>query len=1049
MAVKVNEDLLEQAALQWFAEEGYTVIHGLDIAPGEPAAERESFSEVLLLGRLKSALARINAKLPTDALDEAVKALLRMDAPSAVTNNHTFHKYLTEGITVAYSVKGEEKHEGVMLIDFENIDNNDWLAVNQFAIVNRQYHRRPDIILFVNGLPLAVIELKNMVASPTILDAFRQLQTYKNQIPDLFHYNELMVVSDGSDSRIGTLTSDFERFMPWRSINSEKPAPKTKLSLEVLIRGVFNKRRFLDLIKYFIVFEDDGDGTLIKKVAGYHQFHAVNKALAETIRATRPVTERSRSEGDRRIGVVWHTQGSGKSLTMLFYAGRVVQSAEMENPTIVVITDRNDLDEQLFSTFSKGSEILRQKPVQAQDRDDLKAKLRVASGGVIFTTVQKFFPDEIGMKHPLLSERRNIVVIADEAHRSQYSFRAKVVDVKDKAGNVEGKEISYGFAQHMRDALPNASFIGFTGTPIELSDKNTRAVFGDYISIYDIQRAVEDGATVRLYYESRLAKIALDEKERPKLDADFEEVTEGEEELKKEKLKSRWAQLEALVGAPKRVKTIAEDIVRHWEGRKAAMKGKAMIVCMSRRICVDMYNAIIKIRPDWKSADDKEGVIKVIMTGSASDPEEYQPHIRSEKAREAMAKRFKDPKDPLEIVIVRDMWLTGFDAPCAHTMYTDKPMQGHGLMQAIARVNRVFEDKKGGLVVDYLGLADNLKSALANYTDSGGEGKPAFDQEDAVAVMLEKYELCCGLFNGFDWTKFKSGSPTERLGIMPLAQEHILAQKDGAERLVQHVAELTNAMALAMPHDEAKRIVEDVAFFQAIKVVLTKPTTRQARTEEDMNRAIQQIISRALVSDEVIDVFRAAGLKKPDISILSDEFLMEIQAMKQKNLAVELLRRLLNDEIKTRSKRNVVESRSFSRMLEDAIQKYRNRAIETVAVIEELIEIAKEIREAHARGEALGLSEDEMAFYDALEANDSAVKVLGDKVLAEIARELVKSIRANVSIDWTVRENVRAKLRTIVKRILRSSGYPPDKQEKAVETVLEQAERLSENWAVA
>ncbi|MFO1527276.1 MAG: type I restriction endonuclease subunit R [Turneriella sp.] len=1042
MAVKVNEDLLEQAALQWFAEEGYTLIHGPDIAPGEASAERESFSEVLLLGRLKSALARINPKLPADALDEAVKALLRMDAPSAVTNNHVFHKYLTEGITVAYSARGEEKHEPVMLVDFENIDNNDWLAVNQFAVVDEQYHRRPDIILFVNGLPLTVIELKNMVASPTIEDAYRQLQTYKAQIPDLFNYNELMVVSDGTTTQIGTLTSDKERFMPWRSIDSEKPAPKNKLSLEVLIRGVFNKRRFLDLIKYFIVFEDDGGGTVIKKVAGYHQFHAVNKALTETVRATK-------AKGDRRIGVVWHTQGSGKSLTMLFYAGRVVQSAEMENPTILVITDRNDLDEQLFSTFGKGSEILRQKPVQADDRDDLKEKLKVASGGVVFTTVQKFFPDERGLKHPLLSDRRNIVVIADEAHRSQYSFGAKVVDVKDKAGNVEGKEITYGFAQHMRDALPNASFIGFTGTPIELSDKNTRAVFGDYISIYDIQRAVEDGATVRIYYESRLAKIALDEKERPKLDADFEEVTEGEEDLKKEKLKSRWAQLEALVGAPKRVKIIAEDIVRHWEGRKAAMKGKAMIVCMSRRICVDMYNAIIKIRPEWKSADDKEGVIKVIMTGSASDPEEYQPHVRSKARRDALAKRFKNPKDSLEIVIVRDMWLTGFDAPCAHTMYTDKPMQGHGLMQAIARVNRVFEDKKGGLVVDYLGLADSLKSALANYTDSGGEGEPTLNQDDAVAVMLEKYEICCDLFHGFDWQKFKFGTPVERISIMPLAQEHILAQKDGAERLIQHVSELTNAMSLAMPHDSAKAIVEDVAFFQAIKAVLTKPTTRQARTEEEMNRAIQQIISRALVSDEVIDVFKAAGLKKPEVSILSDEFLLEIQGMKQKNLAVELLRRLLNDEIKTRSKRNVVESRSFSKMLEDAIQKYKNRAIETVAVIEELIKIAKEVREAHARGEALGLTEDEMAFYDALEANDSAVKVLGDKVLGDIARELVKSIKANVSIDWTVRENVRAKLRTIVKRILRSSGYPPDKQEKAVETVLEQAERLSENWAVA
>jgi type I restriction enzyme R subunit len=1039
---KLNEDLLEQAALQWYANEGYAVINGATIAPGEPDAERESFEEVILPGRLRAALERLNPKLPADAIDEAFKILQRMDGPSAIVNNHTFHRYLTDGVTVTYSNKGEEKHEPVYVIDFENPEKNDWLVVNQFAIIDKPYHRRPDILVFVNGLPLAIIELKNMVGAPTLLDAFKQLQTYKNQIPKLFNYNELMIVSDGTETKVGTLTSDLERFMPWRSIDSEKLAPPSKLSIEILIKGAFEKQRFLNLIRYFVMFEDDGSGNVIKKVAGYHQFHAVNKALAETIRATK-------AKGDRRIGVVWHTQGSGKSLTMAFYAGRVVQSAEMENPTILVITDRNDLDDQLYGTFAKAAEILRQKPVQADNRDDLKEKLKVASGGVIFTTVQKFFPDERGAKHPLLSDRRNIIVIADEAHRSQYSFGAKVVDVKDKSGNVSGKEITYGFAQHMRDALPNASFIGFTGTPIELSDKNTRAVFGDYISIYDIQRAVEDGATVRIYYESRLAKIALDEKERPKLDADFEEVTEGEEDFKKEKLKSRWAQLEALVGAPKRVKTIAEDIVRHWEGRKAAMKGKAMIVCMSRRICVDMYNAIVKIRPEWHSDSDESGAIKIVMTGSASDPEEYQPHVRSKVRREALAKRFKNPRDSLEIVIVRDMWLTGFDAPCAHTMYIDKPMQGHGLMQAIARVNRVFEDKKGGLVVDYLGLADSLKSALANYTDSGGEGEPTLNQDDAVAVMLEKYEICCNLFHGFDWQKFKSGTPVDRISIMPLAQEHILSQKDGAERLIQHVSELTNAMALAMPHDSAKAIVEDVAFFQAIKAVLTKPTSRQARTEEEMNRAIQQIISRALVSDEVIDVFKAAGLKKPEVSILSDEFLLEIQGMKQKNLAVELLRRLLNDEIKTRSNRNVVESRSFSKMLEDAIQKYKNRAIETVAVIEELIRIAKEIRDAHARGEALGLTEDEIAFYDALEVNDSAVKVLGDKVLREIAQELVKSIKANISIDWTVRENVRAKLRTIVKRILRNNDYPPDKQEKAVETVLEQAERLSENWAVA
>ena len=733
--------------------------------------------------------------------------------------------------------------------------------------------------------------------------------------------------------------------------------------------------------------------------------------------------------GDRRVGVVWHTQGSGKSLTMAFYAGRVILHPAMENPTLVVITDRNDLDDQLFATFARCRDLLRQPPVQATDRADLREKLKVASGGVVFTTIQKFFPEEKGDRHPVLSDRRNIVVIADEAHRSQYDF----ID---------------GFARHMRDALPHASFIGFTGTPIEQTDANTRAVFGDYISVYDIQRAVTDGATVPIYYESRLAKLALKEAERPHIDPEFEEATEGEEVERKEKLKSKWAQLEAVVGSENRIKLIASDLVEHFENRLATLDGKAMVVCMSRRICVDLYREIAALRPDWDHHDDEQGRMKVVMTGSASDPLEWQQHIRNKPRREALAARFRNPKDPFQIVIVRDMWLTGFDAPSLHTMYVDKPMRSHGLMQAIARVNRVFKDKPGGLVVDYLGLADELKKALATYTESGGTGKTALDQAEAVAVMQEKYEICRGLFHGFDWSKWVSGTPQERLSLLPVAQEHILAQEDGKNRLLRAVTDLSQSFALAVPHEEALKIRDDVGFFQAVRAVLAKSTPGERKTDEELDHAIRQIISKAVASDEVVDIFAAAGLKKPDISILSDDFLAEVRGMPQRNLAVELLQKLLKGEIKTRSRRNVVQARSFADLLEQAVRKYQNRAIETAQVIEELIQLAKEMRAANARGEALKLSEDELAFYDALEVNDSAVKVLGEPTLVHIARELVETVKKNVTIDWTVRENVRAHLRVIVKRILRKYGYPPDKQEKATHTVLEQAELLSSEWAL-
>lgn len=1039
-----TESVVEQAALAWLESLAYTVIAGPEIAPDQPGAERSDYSQVVLVGRLRQALERLNPQVPADAIEEAFRKLTRPDAPSPVAANRIIHKYLIDGVPVEFQrADGSLGGDLVRVIDYNDIDNNEFLAVNQFTVVEDRHERRPDIVLFVNGLPLAVLELKNATnESVTIWSAFNQLRTYKEQIPSLFAFNEALVISDGVQARIGTISSDRERFAPWRTIEGETLADATMPQLQVMLGGVFEKRRFLDLVRYFNVFEDVGGGVLIKKLAGYHQFHAVNTALEETVRAcalqdaakvaedhgTYFAKQQSRGAvGDRRVGVVWHTQGSGKSLTMAFYAGRVVLHPAMQNPTLVIITDRNDLDDQLFGTFAKCHELLRQQPMQASNRANLRELLQTGSGGVIFTTIHKFFPTSGEDQHPLLSDRRNIVVIADEAHRSQYDF----ID---------------GFARHMREALPNASFIGFTGTPIELADANTRSVFGDYISVYDIERAVKDGATVPIYYESRLAKLSLEPEERPKLDADFEEATEGEEVDHKEKLKTKWAALEALVGAEKRVALIAEDMVNHFERRLEAMDGKAMVVCMSRRICVDLYNAIIKLRPDWHHDDDDKGILKIIMTGSAADPSDWQPHVRSKSRREELAKRFKDAKEPFKVVIVRDMWLTGFDAPCLHTMYADKPMRGHGLMQAIARVNRVFKDKPGGLIVDYLGLAHELKQALATYTDSGGSGRTAVDQEEAVAVMQEKYEVCCGIFHGFDWELWHTGSPQQRLSILPAAQEHVLAQDDGKQRLVKSVGDLTKAFALAVPHEDAIAIRDDLAFFQAVKAVLTKGAGTSDRSPDEIDHALRQIVSRAVSSDEVIDIFAAAGLKKPDISILSDEFLAEVQGMPHRNLAVEMLRKLLQGEIKTRGRKNVVQARSFAELLEKSIARYQNRAIETAQVIEELIALAKDMRAAEERGEQLGLNEDEVAFYDALEVNDSAVQVLGDQTLRIIAQELVRAVRNNLSIDWTVRENVRAHMRVIIKRILRKYGYPPDKQDKATQTVLEQAEALSRVW---
>ena len=1036
--VSLTESVVEDAALDWFRALGYNVISGPDMPPG-PQAFRESYADAVFPSVVRGALARLNPSLPAEALDDTLRRLTRPAGSTLESRNRAFHRMAVDGVTVEYrDGDGAVRGAQTQVIDFDDPDNNDWLAVNQFTVVENKHERRPDIVLFVNGLPLAVIELKNPAdQNATIWSAWQQLQTYKAELSSLFAFNTVLAVSDGVQARIGTLTAGREWFKPWRTIHGQELAPVFLPDLQVVIEGVFEKHRFLALLRDFIVFEDDGSGALVKKMAGYHQFHAVEVAVAETLRAAGRIAEvRGRYEagrkpggasGDRRIGVVWHTQGSGKSLTMAFYAGRLIREPTMANPTLVVLTDRNDLDDQLFGTFARCRDLLRQTPRQAVSRSDLRVRLAVDVGGVVFTTIQKFFPEAKGDRHPVLSERRNIVVIADEAHRSQYDF----ID---------------GYARHMRDALPNASFVGFTGTPIELQDANTRAVFGDYISIYDIQRAVEDRATVPIYYESRLAELTLDESEKPKIDAGFEEVTEGEEISRKERLKTKWAQLEAVVGADKRLKLIAEDIVTHFENRAEAMDGKAMVVCMSRRICIDLYRELACLRPDWHHQDDDKGGLKVVMTGDASDPPDWQPHIRNKPRREAMANRFRDAADPLRMVLVRDMWLTGFDAPSLHTMYVDKPMRGHGLMQAIARVNRVFKDKPGGLVVDYLGLAHELKLALATYTESGGTGKTALDQGEAVAVMLEKYEVCSGLFHGFDRSKWITGTPTVRLGLLPAAQEHILNQENGKDRCIRSVRELSQAFALAVPHEDALRIRDDVAFFQAVQSVLAKRAPADARPEEELDHAVRQLVSRAVASEGVIDIFAAAGLEKPDISILSDEFLAEVRGMPQRNLAVELLQKLLKGELAERQRRNVVQARSFAEMLERTLRRYQNRAVEAAQVIEELIQLARELREANAPGEELGLSEDELAFYDALETNDSAVQVLGDETLRDIARQLVETVRGNVTIDWTLRENVRANLRRLVKRILRRHGYPPDKQAAATRTVIEQAEVLSAGW---
>lgn len=1041
MRNSISENEIEDIALGYLQNLGYKYVLGTEIGPDGDHPER-AYNEVVLTTRLRDAIDKINPSLSQDAKENALKKVLRTESHNDLINNETFHKFLTDGVDLEIRTADGIRGEQVYLIDFNNPENNEFLAINQFTIIEGNQNKRPDIILFINGLPLVVIELKNAVdENATIKSAYNQLQTYKQAIPSLFTYNELMIISDGWDARSGTITSGYGRFMPWKTKDGKTEATHLDMGMQVMFNGMLNKATLLDLIQQFIVYEKSDSKTL-KKVAAYHQYYAVNKAVESTVIA-------SSTTGDQRGGVIWHTQGSGKSLSMVFYSGKLIIDPRMENPTLVILTDRNDLDEQLHGTFSNCQQLLRQESHKAEDRRDLRKVLKVASGGIVFTTIQKFMPAQIdivqdenpnmvnepsveyiGAEIKALSERKNIVVVADEAHRSQYDF----ID---------------GFAKHLRDALPNATFIGFTGTPIASTDRNTQAVFGNYVDIYDIQQAVDDKATVPIFYESRLAKVHFEENEKVHLDEQFEELTEGEELSNRQQMRAKWTRLEAIVGNPNRIAKIAEDLVYHFEQRNAVLDGKAMIVCMSRRICVELYDAIIKIRPLWHSDDDENGTIKVIMTGSSSDLLNMQPHIRSKPRRKAIGDRLKNPADSLKLVIVRDMWLTGFDAPALHTMYVDKPMRGHNLMQAIARVNRVFtEGKEGGLIVDYLGIAQELKSALAEYTASGGEGKPTLDQELAVAKMLELHEAIDYQLRHFDWKKFFTLTPEEKLKFIPVIVDYIFSQENGEQSFTDNTKNLLKAFAISVPHEKAMAIRDDVALFQAIKSRLVKISDRNegGKGGEEMETAIKQIISEAITADNVIDIFDAAGLKKPNIEILDERFLQELKDMPQKNLAVELLKKLLKDEIKKRTKINLVESKKFSEMLEDAIKRYHNGMIDTVEFLEKvLIPFAEEIKKADKRGDKLGLDYREYAFYTALEVNNSAVAVLGDDILKHIAQELLSTVRKSTTIDWTIKESVQSALRRNIRRILRLHGYPPDLQEKAVDTVITQAKMLAED----
>ncbi|ALY33852.1 TPA: type I restriction endonuclease subunit R [Pseudomonas aeruginosa] len=1032
----MTEDQLEQETLGWLSELGYVHLYGPEIAHDGDNPERQSYRDVLLTMRLRTAIARLNPQIPLSAREDALRQVLELGVPVQLSANRLFHRLLVGGVPVHYQKDGDTRGDFVRLIDWVDARANEWLAINQFSIQGPKHTRRPDIILFVNGLPLVLLELKNSADVHADLGkAFNQLQTYKEQIPDVFHYNEILVISDGSEARMGSLSADIERFARWRTIDGVTVDPLGEFNeLETLVRGVLQPAMLLDYLRYFVLFEDDG--RLVKKIAGYHQFHAVRAAIQQVVSASRP-------GGTHKGGVVWHTQGSGKSITMTCFAARVMQEAAMENPTIVVITDRNDLDGQLFGVFSLSQDLLREQPVQALSRGDLREKLaNRPSGGIVFATIQKFMPGEDEDSFPVLSTRSNIVVVADEAHRTQYGFSAslKVPDLKVAEASAR---YQVGYAQHLRDALPNATFVAFTGTPVSSEDRDTRAVFGDYIHVYDMQQAKEDGATVAIYYESRLAKLSLKDSELAHIDDEVDELAEDEEEDQQSRLKSRWAALEKVVGAEPRIKSVAADLVAHFEERNQAQNGKAMVVAMSREICVHLYNEIIALRPEWHDEDPEKGVVKIVMTGSASDKALLRPHIYPGQVKKRLEKRFKDPANPLQLVIVRDMWLTGFDAPCVHTLYVDKPMKGHNLMQAIARVNRVFKDKQGGLVVDYIGIANELKAALKEYTASKGRGRPTVDAHEAYAVLEEKLDVLRSLLYGFDYGGFLTGGHKLLAG----AANHVLGLEDGKKRFADNTLAMSKAFTLCCTLDEAKVVREEVAFLQAIKVLLTKrDISAQKKTDEERELAIRQIIGNAVVSGEVVDVFEAVGLDKPNIGLLDDEFLAEVRNLPEKNLAVELLERLLEGEIKSKFASNLAQEKKFSELLDSVIKRYQNRSIETAQVIEELIEMAKKFAAASKRGDALGLNDDELAFYDALANNEASVRELGDEVLAKIAHELTDSLRQNVTVDWSNRDSVRAKLRLLVKRILRKYKYPPDQQEEAAQLVLAQAETLCEAW---
>ncbi|MES3041646.1 MAG: type I restriction endonuclease subunit R [Pseudomonadota bacterium] len=1037
----MTEDQLEQETLGWLQSLGYNYAFGPDIAHDGSSPERASYKEVLLQCRLSSAIERLNPRIPASCRDDALAQIRDLGTPALLGANRQFHKLLCTGVPVQFQRDGETIGDFVQLIDWTNPASNDWLAVNQFTLQGAKHTRRPDIILFVNGLPLVLLELKNPAdANADIWKAFDQIQTYKEQIPDVFQYNEILIISDGSEARMGSLSADAERFMNWRTIDGVTVDPLGQFNeLETLVRGVLAPELLLDYLRYFVLFEDDG--RLVKKIAGYHQFHAVRSAIQQVVTASRP-------DGDRKGGVVWHTQGSGKSITMTCFAARVMQSVALENPTLVVITDRNDLDGQLFGVFSLSQDLLREQPVQIATRGDLREKLgNRPSGGILFATIQKFAPGVDEDKFPVLSTRHNIVVIADEAHRTQYGFSAELKAPKqemllDQAAEAHAR-YQVGYAQHLRDALPNATFVAFTGTPVSSQDRDTRAVFGDYIHIYDMQQAKEDGATVAIYYESRLAKLSLKADQLPTIDSDVDELAEDDEEDVRARAKSRWAALEKVVGAEPRLQAIATDLVAHFEERNQAASGKGMIVTMSREICVHLYDALVALRPDWHNDDPEQGAIKIIMTGSASDKALLRPHIHSGQIKKRLEKRFKDPADPLKLVIVRDMWLTGFDAPCVHTLYVDKPMKGHNLMQAIARVNRVFKDKQGGLVVDYIGIANELKAALKEYTASKGRGQPTVDAHEAYAVLEEKMDVLRSLLHGFDWSEYLTGGHRLLAG----AANHVLGQKDGKKRFADNALAMSKAFSLCATLDEAKTVREEVAFLQAVKVILTKrDLSAKKRSDEEKELAIRQIIGNAVVASGVVDVFEAVGLDKPNIGLLDDEFMAEVANLPERNLAIELLERLLEGEIKSRFKTNLAQEKKFSELLQNVVTRYQNRSIEAAQVIEELIEMAKKFKEASGRGEALGLNDDELAFYDALMMNESSVRELGDEILAKIAHELTASLRSNVTVDWSQRESIRAKLRLLVKRILRKYKYPPDQQEEAAEVVLRQAETLCEGW---